>query len=392
MIERHRNILDYSVSSFKRKKVKNLGTILVFVLVVFVLASEVFLFSALKGEARETLSLAPDITVQKLVAGRQALVPLGYMEKIQEINGVSRVVPRVWGYYYDTETGATFTFLGVREDMLDLEEDFSLALEEGRRPGRGEVVVGKVLADFKGIRLGDKLILLNSEGKYVKFQVVGIFSSSSNLQTADLVLLDMDDARAFFGIPQDSSNDLMVYVANPAELPTVASKISRILPDTRVLPRDALERTYETIFGWRSGMFLAAMAGMLLAFAILAFDRMSSTTAEEKREVGILKAVGWTTGDILTLKSFEGLIIALNSYLLGVILAYIHVFHLGATLLKPVLIGWSVLYPDFALTPHVDLNQLLLIFFISVVPFMAAIIIPAWKTAVTDPDVAVRGI
>ncbi|NOZ77280.1 MAG: FtsX-like permease family protein, partial [Euryarchaeota archaeon] len=157
-------------------------------------------------------------------------------------------------------------------------------------------------------------------------------------------------------------------------------------------PRDAIERTYNSVFSWRSGMFLAAMVGMILAFAILSFDRMSGITAEERREVGILKATGWTTGDVLLLKAFEGLVISINSFVIGIILAYLHVFYLGATVLKPILIGWSVLYPDFALIPYIDLNQILLIFFISVVPFMAAIIIPSWKTAVTDPDVALRGI
>jgi ABC-type lipoprotein release transport system permease subunit len=394
-IERHRNIADYTLSSMKRRLGRNLATIFVFVLVVFVLASVVMMMNALTREAEATLSLAPDITVQKLIAGRQGLVPSEYAEEIAKINGVTKVVERVWGYYYDAFEGATYTIIGVDLEKIPRLEDLELSIEEGRfleKDGEKTAVIGRALADLMDVELGDKLLLVNSRGDYEKFMVVGIFSSKSNLQSADLIVMRSGDAREFFGLPQGYANDLGIEVANPAELQLIAQKIATILPDTRVLSRDQIQRTYDAIFGWRAGMFLAAMLGALLAFAILVWDRATSMTAEEKREIGILKALGWTTSDVLEIKSLEGLVLALNSYLLGVILAYIHVFLLGAPLLKPVLLGWSTLYPDFYLTPSLNLQELILIFFISVVPFMAAIIIPAWRASIIDPDVAMRGI
>ena len=49
----------------------------------------------------------------------------------------------------------------------------------------------------------------------------------------------------------------------------------------------------------------------MLAFAILAWDKASGLSAEEKREIGILKAIGWETGDIIRMKLWESLLIAL---------------------------------------------------------------------------------
>jgi ABC-type lipoprotein release transport system permease subunit len=385
--EKHRNILDYSVNFLLRRKGKNLATILVFTLVVFMLASVVMMMNSLNHEARETLSLAPDITVQKIIAGRQGLVPLEYISTIQSIRGVSRAEPRVWGYYYDADEDATYTIIGVQSL-----ESLPLAISEGGFSGESAVLVGEALARAKRLNVGDKLLLRDHRGEYVKFVVAGVFSSSSALQSADLIVMPQDKARDFFGIPSGYSNDIAVYVANPAELPNIAIKIAQKLPDTRVLTREQIRETYDAIFGWRSGVFLASLLGALLAFAILVWDRASGLTAEEKREIGILKALGWSTGDVLEMRTFEGVVLALNSYLLGVILAYLHVFYLGAPLLKPVLLGWSTLYPSFELTPVVTLEDLLLIFFISVVPFLAAVVVPSWRASTIDPDEAMRGI
>jgi hypothetical protein len=97
----------------------------------------------------------------------------------------------------------------------------------------------------------------------------------------------------------------------------------------------------------RAGAALAA----ILAFGILAWEKASGLSAEEKREIGILKAIGWETGDVIKMKFWEGLLISLTAFLAGFVAAYVHVFHFAASLFEPVLKGWAVLYPRFQLTP-----------------------------------------
>jgi ABC-type lipoprotein release transport system permease subunit len=106
-------------------------------------------------------------------------------------------------------------------------------------------------------------------------------------------------------------------------------------------------RTYASIFDWREGIVLALLSAAILAFAILAWEKASGLSAEEKREIGILKAIGWETGDVIKMKFWEGLLISLTAFLLGYVAAYVHVFHFAASLFEPVLKGWAVLYPRF---------------------------------------------
>ena len=150
-------------------------------------------------------------------------------------------------------------------------------------------------------------------------------------------------------------------------------------------------RTYDAIFNWRSGMMLSVFAAALVAFCILAWDKATGLSAEERREIGILKATGWDTGDVLELKFWEGLAVSLTAFLLGIISAYVHVFFFGATILAPVLKGWSVLFPRFDLIPYVDAYQVFVIAFLTIIPYVASTVIPSWKAAITDPEQVMRG-
>ena len=65
------------------------------------------------------------------------------------------------------------------------------------------------------------------------------------------------------------------------------------------------------------------LAGTVLAFLIFTADRAAGLSAEEKREIGILKAIGWETADILQLKMYQGAVISLVAFLVGTVLAYV---------------------------------------------------------------------
>jgi ABC-type lipoprotein release transport system permease subunit len=181
-----------------------------------------------------------------------------------------------------------------------------------------------------------------------------------------------------------------VQVRNKKEIATIAAKIQQRLPDTRPILREEILRTYEAVFDWRAGMVIVVLAGALLAFLIFAWDRAVGLSAEERREIGILKAIGWETADVLQLKCWEGLAVSLTAFLTGTLLAYFHVFVAAAPLFSPVIKGWSILYPDFRLAPFISLMQLAVLFFFTVAPYTVATIIPSWRAATIDPDQVMR--
>ncbi len=372
--ERQRSILDFALSSLLRRAGRNAALLAVYTAVVFLLASTMFLLSALRREAALVLADAPDVVVQRLVAGRMDLVPVAYAERLRGIRGVRDVRPRLWGYHYDAARKATFTL------MVPLES----------APQEGTVVLGAAAARLKGTAVGRQLLLRTHEGSTRSLTVGWILSSESELVAADLLLLSEADFRAITGIPPGSATDLVLGVPNERERATVSAKIASELPDTRSVLREEVLRTYEAVFGWRGGMVTVLLAGALFAFVIFAWDRASGLSAEERREIGILKAVGWETADVILLKTWEGAAVSLTAFLAGTLLAYAHVFFASGTLFARVMKGWSVLYPDFRLVPAVDPYQLATLMVLTVLPYAAATVLPTWRAATVDPDAVMR--
>lgn len=384
---RRLKILEFALSSLWRRRAKSLSIIAVYAFTIAVLGSILLLTHSLRVEAGLILTGAPDLVVQRVLAGRHDLIPVEYAEALRGIPGVGAVVPRVWGYYYDALTGSNYTMVG-----FDDRPPFEIELLEGTLPaGPTQVAVGEGVARVRSTGVGHELILIDSDNLGVVFDVVGVFRSESNILTNDLVVVRNPDLVDFFGIPDGRAIDLALEVYNPNEIPTVAAKVKRMYPDTRPIARNEILRTYDAVFNWRSGMLLTLFASALIAFSILAWDKATGISAEEKREIGILKAVGWGTSDVLELKLWEGTAISVTAFLLGLIAAWVHVFFFGATLLAPVIKGWSVIFPDFRFTPYVDLYQVFVMGCLTVVPYVACTIAPSWKSAITDPEEVMRG-
>jgi len=373
-IDRQRNIIDYTLSSLLRRKRKNAALYIVYTLVVFLLASVIFFTHSLKKEGALVLKEAPEMVVQRIVAGRHELIPVSYLDKIKNIPGVSAATGRLWGYYYDPISGANYTLM-VSEDS---------PLSSGR------IEIGEGVSRARLAFEGDTLEFRTYDGSIIELEVSGLISAESALVSSDLILMTEDDFRRLFGISEELATDLVLRVGNPRELSVIALKIAELLPDTRQILRDEILRTYDAVFDWRGGLLLVILSGGLLAFIIFAWDKASGLSAEERREIGILKAVGWETSDVIQAKFWEGLVVSLSAFSTGILLGYAHVFFTAAKLFEPVLKGWAVLYPHFKLTPFVDGSQLASLFFLSVVPYTVATIIPSWRAAIVDPDTVMR--
>jgi ABC-type lipoprotein release transport system permease subunit len=405
-IEKQRYIIDFTLSSLFRRKVKNIGLLVLYTLIVFILASMMFFTYSIKREAKLILKGAPEIVVQKIIAGRHDLVPIDYLDTLRKIRGVASADSRLWGYYYDSLMKANYTLLvppaqtttkSSRTTVVASEPDtnavdLSKPLYEvnGTVLEAGTIIIGNGVARLRQLSKGDYLPFLSFDGKVMNLKVVDMLSAQSELVSSDLLLMTEEDFRKLFGIDKQFVTDMTVVVNNPSEMPTVAAKIKKRLPQARPIIRDEILRTYDSIFNWRGGMMIVIFSAAVLAFVIFAWDKASGLSAGERREIGILKAVGWETSDVIQMKFWEGSIISLTAFLSGVILAYIHVFFMGSPVFEPALKGWSGLYPNFSLTPFVNIEQLTTLFFLTVVPYTVATIVPIWRAATIDPDSAMR--
>lgn len=376
-LRRQRALADFTLAALARRRVKNLSLVLVFAMVVFLLASAMFFASALRHEADAALAGAPELIVQRLTLGRQDLIAETTIDTLRAIRGVQAVKGRLWGYYYDRISGANYTVMVPDDPAL--------------MPAPHHVIVGEGVPRARGLNWeGAPLFFSRKVGDLQRFDVERNLGSASALVSADLVLMTEEDFRSFFALPAGMFTDLAVSIRNAREIGTIVEKATLALPEARFVTRADIARTYQKLFDWREGLLVALAFVAMLAFAIFAADKASGLSAEEAREIGILKAIGWDTADVIAMKLWEGGLVSIGAFLLGTVLAFAHVFWLKAPLFAPVLKGWAVIYPDFRLAPAIDGLQLVTLFLLTTLPYAAATLVPIWRAASADPDQIMR--
>ena len=388
------SILGYALAAIARRRAKAvaLGGGLAFA--VALVAAVLFLTDALKAEADRARLAIPDVVVQRLVAGRPSTLTLADAKRLEDppIPSLRAVRPRVWGYLFLPDLQGNVTLIGVPEGAPPLESAQGV-LADGRdlAPHAHEMVTGHELAKYLGLREGDELGLPSPNARAPSLKLVGTFASPIDLYASDVILCDEADARAILALPEAEATDFALDVTNPAEARVIARTVLARLPGTRVVERELLGRVYTLAYGRRAGIVLAAAIPAFLAFLVLAWDRASGLGPDERKEIAILKAIGWSNADVLWAKLYESLLVGAIATGVGLALGYAWVFLLGAPGLRAAIAGWSVLYPEAPLTPMVDAAQLIAIALSVLGPFAALSIVPAWRAASIDPMESMRG-
>jgi ABC-type lipoprotein release transport system permease subunit len=230
-----------------------------------------------------------------------------------------------------------------------------------------------------------------ANGQIVVSRVVGVFGDASAVRSADLIVATTAHARRLLAVPDAMATDLAIDLTTMDEAAVITERVGEALPGARVLDRRLLERTYQLTFDARGGLIAALLLPALAALLLISWERLTGLSESERREIGVLKAVGWGTRDVLAARAWESGCIAFFGALSGALGAYAYVFLLGAPGLYGAMLGWSSLYPPLDLAPALDASQLVALLALVVVPFVAISLVPAWRAAMIDPDRAMRG-
>jgi len=388
-------LLDFALKSLKRRLGKKLAVIFIFSFLVFLLISVFSIASSLKKELQISVDALPELIVQKMKAGRQTLIPVERTYKIATIPGVEKAYDRVWGYYYFLNANVNFTVVGLDFDLDAYKQKYNNIIK--MYSGITDTITSPFMIAGQGVK---KILEENFYDKYFNFikvtggkietTIIGTFTDESAMETNDIVLMPVTQVRELFDIPEEYATDIVVRVPNPLEVDVVKRKLQYMFPDCRIVSKSDIEASYQNIFDYKSGLFLVLLIAAFIAFFILVYDKTSGLSLEDRREIGILKAVGWQVENVLQIKFLEGILISFFSFALGSGLALFYVYTLQAPLLRNIFTGASILKPDFQLLPVIDFQLFFLVFILTVPIYIMATIIPSWRAAIIDADEVMR--
>lgn len=391
----HLDLWHVAAGNLWRRRGRTVATFVPLLTAMTMFAALSFVRDGMLQDALRSADAMPDLTVQTLIGGRPDRVPLSLRTRIAGIRDVARVAPRVWGYVPLQIGGGGFTYvlMGIDVPAMPHPEAMGLAIETGRFlvPGdTASAVVGKTVAEGLDVVVGEELVLTDDMGNTGRLRIVGTFTSDVQIHAADLIVTSIDDARRFFGYREDEGTDLCVYLGDPAAAPAVAGEILEATPGARVLGRDAVKDVVRQVFNRRAGVFQVLWLVLLLTALLVAWAEASGMALRLDREIGILKATGWSTVNVIEMKAFESAIVAVAATLGGMLLGLAYLF-LGAPGIKSYFLGWAVIYPDMALPMQVSVPTVASIAALGIFPLLVATVIPAWAAGIVDPDTAMRG-
>ena len=369
-------------------KSKHLAIFFISILIVFLSSSILFISNTLKKEIFTTLKNQSDFVIQKINSGKSQYTPISWIEDFKEISGVKDVQQRVYGQYYFMPEDAYFTIVGIdlfEEGSSKNIKELLKVLNISEFLQSDSMIIGNGIKKlFDKYRYTDSydFKLFNNDLKEIK--IFKDLPQKANLVANDLIIMDINLAKEILNIKEDEATDIVLNVPNNLERANVKDQLILKHSNTRILQKENLKKEYENMFNYKGGIFLILFIVVILTFTLILYQRYSMISLGDKKEIGILKAVGWSIKDILKLKIMENFIVAFMAFIIGIILSYIFVFILNAPILKNIFIGSQNLQNDFIFNTNIQIDSLITLFLFFMIPFLSAVLIPVWKVAIID--------
>ena len=370
-----------------KQKTKYISIFILATLTIFLLSTVIFIKSSLQNEILKTLESHNDFIIQREFGGRIFDIENQLEDKLRNIYGVKNITKRVYGRYKFLSEDVYFTIIGV--DFSNLNKELkNLGLQN---ISNDEMIVGfevdNLLKKYKYTNYYD-FFLPNKEIKKVK--IAKVLEKESNIISSDIIILDINLARDILGINRDFSTNIAFDVPNELERANIKQKLQRLDLDLNIIQKEDILKKYETIFNYKGGVFLILYLVVLFAFIMILYQRYSQVSINERKQIAIFKAIGYSVRDIIKIKMSENFVVAFVSYLFGVLLAYFFVFILNAPILKNIFIDFSNIKNDFIIYPYIEFSTFITLFLFFMVLFLSSVLIPVWKISAINPYESLR--
>ena len=402
----HINLWLMASQNLRRWRGKSLAIVIPLILVMATASFMMFTRGGFVKDAEIARGFLPDVTVQGIEAGRVGKISLAIKKRIEEIPHVKLVIPRVWGYLplKIEGTDAAYTMMGLDLEQMVYDEKLPWTIEKGAflAPGdRNKAVLGQGVAlSFKTdvgerfvvedtVDVGERLLVEDTLGNRGEFEVVGVLNNTVQIYSTDLIIVSLEDARLFFGYGENEASDLLVYADSPENVDRIAWEIAGSFKNIRVLTAKALTDLVKEAFGRRGGTFQAMWLILLTTVLLLVWAQSAHISVDVSKEIGILKAVGWQTGEIIEMRMMESLILGLGGTSIGILAGFVYAL-MGTPGISGYCLGCASVYPKFPVPVNCDFQSIVLLFILGVLPLMGVSAIPAWLAGVVDPDEAIR--
>ena len=294
-------------------------------------------------------------------------IDANWTDVIANVSGVDEVMPI---YVILTQVGDDYmnTLIGIDPNGTGMAD---VSISEGRmfEDNSSEVIIGKVYAADKNLSVGDNITIDGEE-----FEIVGIYETG-DANMASAVFTSINEV-AEINDDYDSISNIYVKVVSGQDPQEVADRIDELYGDNITTVSSVMEM--EQMADMLNMLKASSWGISLLAIVIGALgiiNTMLMSVFERTREIGVLKAVGWSNRKILTMIVGESLVITIVSAIIGSVIG---------------VVATTFLAPMMDLTPAFTPDIFVQAFVVAIVVGIIGGLYPAIKAVKLPPTEALR--
>jgi putative ABC transport system permease protein len=317
---------------------------------------------------------------------------IAVIERVQGIKEVSTQLSGVGLAEYNGKT-TILSLTGMDAAVMKLQYA-SQTLDAGEFFNEGDqnkIMIGYSIAHDTfdaDISVGGR-IKINGE----KFFVSGIFGKQGfgGVSSDSIVLMSSRDFQKLTGQSNISLIYLRVYNVNDAE--SIATTIQNAINQNHgkkdfatATTMTSILQTVQNIIGILQLVLVGIASIALVVASIGIMNTMLTSVMERTREIGIMKAIGATTRDIMSIFIIEGMLLSSLGGVIGIILGVFGSQALTLILRSFMSMGGGA----FQLNPIITITSVVLAVAVSLIVGVLSSLYPAWKAARMSPIEAVR--
>ncbi|OYT54840.1 MAG: hypothetical protein B6U72_01120 [Candidatus Altiarchaeales archaeon ex4484_2] len=313
----------------------------------------------------------------KWIDGVESVVPVGAYQITQ--GGGSRGFIK---FHMMRSSGGMLSFTGIYPEDLKYLVGENIIAEEGRKieesdSGDCVVLLGASVAEEQGFNVGDEIEYEREEDDDSKesfyFDVVGVLEETGDSEVDDVAFVPLTTMQE---LEDDYSiNRLKVKMTDVDFVEQVTEEINDYSDDLRAFSALEMVRSLQETLGTLQMAVYGIGAISILVGGIGIINTMIMSVMERRREIGIMKAIGATTTNILVQVLEESAFLSLIGGTIGLALGYgacslLTRYTTVNTIITPELVGIAVVF--------------------SLVLGIGAGLYPAWSASRLDPIEVLR--
>ena len=257
------------------------------------------------------------------------------IEKISKLPGLKGMGKALLLWVFDPDRA--WIVLGIERENPIGPAVLKYSIAEGRflENGKAEALVEVAYARQFGIKVGDTLSISGRE-----FPVVGLVDASRATKIAVAnVYLPLKEAEELAVVSKQlqsvspyASGDvnLLFIKADQDKISSIASSMKTILGDrAAVATPDSFLKLLGSLFALSDKFTMVASLIAIVVAVLIAFKTMAGNIAERAREIGVLKAVGWTNRNVVFQLMGESVIQCFMAGILGLFIALVAAYGLS---------------------------------------------------------------